>query len=190
MKEIILIGGPNGAGKTTTARVLMPEFFAQYPFLNADDIARSLAPWDVESAALAAGRLMIERMRMLVRNDQSFALESTLSGKSFLRFLQNCKERGWRVTLLYFWLKSPELSVERVAHRVREGGHDIPVDVIYRRYAAGVSNLVNLYLPLADEAEIYDNSDRMRVLIAERQEGGILVVHDSNRWAKIKRLAQ
>ena len=99
MKEIVILGGPNGAGKTTTARVLLPEFFHLNSFLNADDVARYLAPWNVESAALAAGRLLVERMRALVQEGKSFALESTLSGKSYIPMLKDCRANGWRVAL-------------------------------------------------------------------------------------------
>jgi predicted ABC-type ATPase len=102
MKEIILLGGPNGAGKTTAANVLLPEFLDLHPYLNADEIAREISPENVEAAAMAAGRQMIEQMRTLVRNGQSLALETTCSGKSHLRLLRQCKESGWRITLLYF----------------------------------------------------------------------------------------
>ena len=118
MNEIVILGGPNGAGKTTAARVLLREFFHLHPFLNADDIARNLSPNNVESAALAAGRLLIERMRTLVRDGESFALESTLSGKSYIPLLRDCRANGWRVSLYYFWLPSPEDSIARVAKRV------------------------------------------------------------------------
>jgi predicted ABC-type ATPase len=190
MKEIVLLGGPNGAGKTTAARVLLPEFLELHPYLNADEIARNISPENVESAAMAAGRQMIVQMRALVGNGQSFALETTCSGKSYLRLLQQCKEDGWRITLLYFWLPAPEYAIARVARRVSQGGHNIPSEVVLRRYLASVRNMRNLYLPLADEAEIYDNTDRQRILIAERREGLALVVHDPERWARIEEAAR
>jgi len=187
MKDIVLLGGPNGAGKTTAARVIVPDFLGLNEFLNADEFARGIAPGNLEKAAWAAGRRMLERMRELVGRDESFGLETTCAGRSYLHFLRNCKLKGWRITLVYFWLKSPELAVTRVAHRVSEGGHAVPPDIIRRRYSASVANMRKLYLPLADEVEIYDNSDWRRVLIATRREGGLLVIRDSKRWAKIKR---
>lgn len=186
MKEIVLLGGPNGAGKTTAARVLLPEFFEQNTFLNADEIARKIAPADPESVALTAGRRLIERMRILVSEGRSFALETTCSGKSYLRLLEQCKRDEWRITLLYFWLPSPEAAVERVARRVSVGSHNIPVEVIHRRYRASIWNMFNLYLPLVNEAEIYDNSIRPRVLIAEKRRGQALRVCDCGRWSKIE----
>jgi predicted ABC-type ATPase len=190
VKEIILLGGPNGAGKTTAARVLLPEFLNLYTFLNADEIARKISPGDVEGVAFAAGRQMIEKMRSLVRSGRSFGIETTCSGKSYLHFLEQCKRDGWRITLLYFWLPTPEEAVARVARRVSQGGHSIPSDVVVRRYYSGVSNMRNLYLPLADEAEIYDNSDGRRILIAEKREGFTLNVHDSERWERIEEVAR
>jgi len=188
VKEIVILGGPNGAGKTTAARLLLPELFKLYSFLNADDIARDLAPKNVESAALAAGRLLIERMRTLVREGESFALESTLSGRSYIPLLKNCKASGWRISLYYFWLPSPEDSIARVAMRVSQGGHHIPDEVIYRRFRTGLWNMRHLYLPLADTAAIYDNSGRARVLIAELESGFPLVIHDRELWSKIEEL--
>jgi predicted ABC-type ATPase len=186
LKEIVIIGGPNGAGKTTAARVLLRESLELHTYLNADEIARGIAPDDVDAAAFAAGRRMIEQMRVLVIEERSFAFETTCSGKSYLRLLERCKQDGWRIALLYLWLPTPEMAIARVARRVSQGGHGIPPDVIVRRYYAGIANIRDLYLPLADEAEIYDNTDRRRLLIAEKREGHALDVHDFARWAKIE----
>ena len=144
MKRIILLGGPNGAGKTTTARVLLPEFFELHPFLNADDIARGISPQNVEAAALAAGRLLIEKMRAQVKAGSSFAVETTLSGKSYIPLLKSCKEDGWTISLYYFWLPTPEHSIARVANRVRQGGHSISDEVIFRRFRTGLWNMLHL----------------------------------------------
>jgi len=188
VKEIILLGGPNGAGKTTAARVLLPEFFELNPFLNADDFARNLAPENIESAALASGRLLIERMRELVRDGESFAFETTCSGRSYIQTLRECRANGWRVSLYYFWLPSPEHSVARVAKRVSQGGHSIPADVIYRRFKTGLWNMRHLYLPLADTAAVYDKGGYRRILIADREAGFPLVIHDLERWSRIEEL--
>lgn len=189
MKEIVILAGPNGAGKTTAARKLLPKFPEIREFLNADEFARRIAPDNVGSAAFAAGRMMLERMRELVDQDVSFGLESTLSGRSFVRLLKDCKQAGWRITIVYLWLPSPKDAIERVQSRVEAGGHGVPVADIRRRYYAGLSNLVTLYTPLADELEIYDNSNK-RALIASRREGGVLHLWDMKRWRKLKRGAR
>ena len=129
---------------------------------------------------------MIERIRNLVLDRRSFAFETTCSGRSHIGLLQRCKAEGWRVTLVYLWLPSVEAALDRVARRVREGGHDIPDSVVIRRYWAGLANMRDLYLRLADLAFIYDNSDEGRALIAERTPEDSLVVHDARRWALIK----
>jgi predicted ABC-type ATPase len=185
MKEIVILGGPNGAGKTTAARVLLREFFRLRAFLNADEIAREISPTDVEGAAFAAGRRMIERMRELVRREASFGFETTCSGKSYLPLLQRSRADGWRITLIYLWLPRVEDAIERVSQRVRQGGHGIPVDTIIRRFHAGLSNMRQRYLPVADEAEIYDNLEVPRILIAGKREGHPLFIHDPVRWSRI-----
>jgi predicted ABC-type ATPase len=190
MKEVVILGGPNGAGKTTAARVLLPKFFSLRPFLNADDIARDLAPGNAESAAFAAGRLLIEHMWTLVHDGQSFALETTCAGRSYIPLLKECKAKGWRVSLFYFWLPSPEHSIARVARRVSQGGHHIPDEVIYRRFKTGLWNMRHLCLPLADVAAIYDNSGCERILIAERESGCPQMIHDQERWSRIEELTQ
>jgi predicted ABC-type ATPase len=189
VKEIFIIGGPNGAGKTTAARALLRNVLDGIVFLNADEIAREIAPEDSDSAALAAGRVFLEKMRSLIQQSQSFAFETTCSGKSYARLLEQCRQDGWRIFLYYFWLPSAEYSVERVARRVRQGGHAIPVDVIHRRYRAGVSNMRNLYLPLAEEAEIYDNTDKQRRMIAAKRAGN-LIVFEPELWSDLLEVAK
>jgi predicted ABC-type ATPase len=185
--EIVIIGGPNGAGKTTAAQVMVPQSLKIHEFVNADEIARGLSPFDPEHAALAAGRLMLERIRELIKNRQSFAFETTCAGRTHLPMLRRCRADRWRVTLVYLWLPSPQAALDRGARRVREGGHNIPSDVVVRPYWAGLSNLRLLYLPLADVAVIYDNSDGRGSLIAERSGTYSLVIHDTDRWAAIER---
>jgi predicted ABC-type ATPase len=169
---------------------LLPEFFRTFQFLNADEIAREVSPQNVEAAALASGRLLVERMRRYVNSCESFALETTCAGKSYIPTLKACRADGWKVSLYYFWLPSPELSIARVAKRVRNGGHHIPDEVIYRRFTTGLSNMLKLYLPLADEAKIYDNSGSRRILIAERAERAELVIHDPERWSRMGELVK
>ena len=190
MKHIVVIGGPNGAGKTTAAQELLPQRLAIRQFINADEIARGISPFDAEGAALGAGRLMIERMRTLIREGRDFAFETTCSGRAHVTLLRRCKIEGWKVTLLYLWLPSPQNALDRVARRVRQGGHGIPADVVVRRYWSGLKNMHRLYLPLADFAAIYDNWDSGRVLIAERTPGALLAIHDLARWAAMTEAAR
>jgi predicted ABC-type ATPase len=186
VEDIVILGGPNGAGKTTAAQVVLPQQLDIREFVNADEIARGLSPFNPGGAAFAAGRLMLERIRNLVQDRRSFAFETTCAGRSHISLLQRCKAEGWRVTLVYLWLPSVEAALNRVARRVRQGGHDVPASVVIRRYWAGLANMHDLYLPLADLAFIYDNSDEGRALIAERTPEDSLVVHDARRWALIK----
>jgi predicted ABC-type ATPase len=143
-----------------------------------------------ELTVFKAARMMIERVRANLDDRKNFAFETTCSGKSQIPMLRICKANGWRITLLYFWLSSPELSIARVAQRVREGGHSIPQEVIRRRFVSGLRNMLSLYLPLADDAEIYDNDNCGRVLIAEKRMGEDLVVRDAGRWSRMSELTK
>lgn len=190
MKEVIVIGGPNGAGKTTAALDLIPNALAIREFVNADNIARGLSPFNEEASAFAAGRLMIERINSLARLGESFAFETTCAGVGHLRLLKMCRAVGYRLTLVFLWLPSPAAALARVARRVSEGGHRIPDEVIKRRYKAGLRNLCSAYLPLVDIALVYDNSDAGRVLILERRPGTELIIHDRRRWTMIEEACQ
>jgi predicted ABC-type ATPase len=155
-------------------------------YLNADEIARELNPVDPESVALRAGRVMLQKMRSFIQSETSFAMETTCSGKSYVPMLAGCKSRGWRISLLYLWVPSPEYSIARVARRVSHGGHSIPDEVVHRRYWSGLWNMRNQYLPLAELATIYDNRDSGLRLVARLQSPLPLKVFDQEIWSKIE----
>ena len=186
VREVIMLGGPNGAGKTTAAASLLPDALGIREFVNADEIARGLSPFNPEGSAVAAGRLMIERIQALARAGESFAFETTCAGRGHAHLLRMCRAAGYRLSLVFLWLPSADAALVRVAQRVREGGHGVPRDVVVRRYTAGLRNMRRLYLPLVDAALIYDNSGAGRVLIAERGLNASFMVHDSTRWALIE----
>ena len=135
-KHLYIISGPNGAGKTTASYTLLPEILRCKEFVNADEIARGLSPFNPESVTIEAGRLMLKRINELLQRNVSFSIETTLSTRSYFRLVEKAHSQGYDVTLLYFWLKSPQQAIERVAERVAKGGHNIPNDTIIRRYAA------------------------------------------------------
>src|ERR1044072_8665145 len=138
MKAVLVIGGPNGAGKTTAASQLLPTDLELNEFLNADEIARGLSPFDPDGKAVAAGRIMIERLENLVEAGTSFAFETTCAGHRQAKLLRSCHDAGYRITFIYLWISSPELAGARVPKRVAAGGHRIPDDVIRRRSFAGL----------------------------------------------------
>jgi predicted ABC-type ATPase len=185
-KNVIMVGGPNGAGKTSWALRYLANVFGVTEFINADEIARGLSPLNPEGRALEAGRLTLKRLDELSSAGESFAFETTCSGRTHLSLLKTCKESGYIITLVFLWLPAANSAVSRVARRVSEGGHRIPADTIVRRYAAGLRNMRQLYLPLADRALIYDNADGAGVLIADRQLGGEFAIRDQQRWSQIE----
>ncbi len=165
--RLYIIAGCNGAGKTTASYTILPEILQCREFVNADEIAKGLSPFNPNSMTLMAGRLMVGRINELLRLNASFALETTLSTRSYTSLIRKAHELGYKVSLIYFWLQSPELAELRVAKRVKEGGHDIPTDVLYRRYMSGINNLFHLYMPIVDYWMIFDNSQPTRVMVAE-----------------------
>lgn len=158
MPKLYIIAGCNGAGKTTASYTVLPEMLGCKEFVNADEIAKGLSPFNPGSVAIEAGRLMLRRMNDLLAESEDFAFETTLATRSYVKFIERAHARGYFVTLLFFWLPTPRQAVERVATRVREGGHTIPSEVIRRRYANGIANLTELYTPICDFWTIYDNS--------------------------------
>lgn len=187
MPSLYIIGGANGSGKTTVSLSLLLNFLEVFEYVNADAIAVGLSPFNPESMAIQAGRLMLERLRNLADVGADFAFETTLAARTFVPFLQECKAKGYTINLIYFWLQSPDLAVARVARRVASGGHSIPEDVIRRRYERGRRNLINLYLPLCDGWMIFDNSASQFGLIAERIVNQQPIIYDRETWDMIGR---
>jgi predicted ABC-type ATPase len=156
--QVIIIAGPNGAGKTTLAPFLLRDGLGVLEYVNADPIAGGLSGFDTRSVAFEAGRIMLRRIHELAQQRKTFAFETTLSGKSYAAWIRGLQNSGYRFQLLFLWLRSAELAVERVRERVRDGGHDVAEHVVRRRHAAGLRNFWKLYKPLADSWAVYDNS--------------------------------
>jgi len=167
MPNLYVIAGCNGAGKTTASFTVLPEMLDCDEFINADEIARGLSPLNPDKAAIEAGRLMLSKIDKLIKHQSDFAFETTLSTKSYVNTIKRARESGYQVTLLFFYLDSKELAIERVKTRVLEGGHNIPQPVIIRRYFAGIRNLFKLYIPICDYWMLFDNSKLPSELIAE-----------------------
>ena len=157
LKKIIIIAGPNGAGKTTFAKDFLPSEAKTLNFINADLIAAGLAPFNPESIALKAGRLMLEEIDECVDAGKSFAFETTLSGLSYVRKIQLWQRLGYQVKLWFLSLPNADAAVARVAQRVMQGGHNIPEDVIRRRFKSGLDNFYYRYKLLVDSWVLYDN---------------------------------
>lgn len=164
-RKVIIIAGPNGAGKTTFAREFLPVDAACPVFVNADLIAAGLAPFAPETAAVQAGRVMLQELARHFAARQSFAFETTLSGRGYLRHIREWQSSGYRVKLIFLQLDSVEEAIARVAQRVRQGGHDIPEATIRRRFAAGRENFERLYAPQVDAWALYNNSGPQPVLL-------------------------
>jgi predicted ABC-type ATPase len=164
-KRIIMIAGSNGAGKTTFAREFLPREAGCPLFVNADLIAAGLSPFDPERAAIRAGRLMIEEIDAHVRGKESFAFETTLSGRRYARMIPLWQDIGYRIKLVFLYLKDVKIAIERVRVRVRQGGHGVPEDVIRRRYDAGWDNFLHVYKGCVDKWVLYDNSGETPLLL-------------------------
>lgn len=186
-----MIAGPNGAGKTTLTLELMKSTTTLYEFLNADEIARGLAPKHPESVALTASKLMINRLKALLQDEKNFTFETTAAGTNYVKYLKEAKAKGYTISLMYLWLSSPDQAIKRVAQRVQHGGHHIPADVIRRRYFTGLRNLLEVYLPLADSANVLNNSvdNPEEKHIARKSHTGNLDIIDSTIWDLINREA-
>ena len=167
MARLYIISGCNGAGKTTASYTVLPDLLNLHTFVNADEIADELSPQEPEREMIRASRLMLERVEQLIERDEDFAVEATLATKSLAGMISRAQHKGYMVGIFYFWLKSPELAIKRVAMRVAAGGHNIPTDTIVRRYRQGMENLRRIYLPLCNYWVLIDNSDKRGKWVAE-----------------------
>jgi len=170
---IYLIAGCNGAGKTTFAKEFLPSV-GVIRFLNADEIARGLSPLDPSVVAFKAGRLLLSELRELIDRQETLALESTLSGKTYVKIFKEAKQRGYRIELHFVWIPDVREAIRRVRQRVIEGGHDVPVEDIKRRFARSIQHLLDDYAPLANKWFLWDNSTPPAKLLAESTSQSII----------------
>jgi len=186
VKHLYIIAGCNGAGKTTASNTILPKFLLVKEFVNADEIAKGLSPFNPEGVAIEAGRLMLKRIDELLDVGESFAVETTLATKSYVNLVRRAHQQGYMVHLLFFWLDSMELAKRRVAKRVSMGGHNIPLPVIERRYKAGIKNLLEIFMDEVDIWSLYDNTNGDATLVAF---GGMKIrmrIKDKVKFEKFK----
>ena len=185
-KHLYIIAGCNGAGKTTASFTILPEVLDCKEFINADEIAKGLSPFQPESVAMQAGRIMLARMDELLQKGETFAFETTLATKSYKQKIEWAQANGYEVTLLFFWLDSPNMAKKRVAQRVAEGGHSIPSETIERRYHNGITNLFAIYIDMVDICYIFDNSEGRKELIAQKERHKSIIIYNNDKFNLMK----
>lgn len=185
-KNLYIIAGCNGAGKTTASFTILPEILECKEFVNADEIAKGLSPFQPDKVAFEAGRIMLNRIEDLFEQNENFAFETTLATKTYKQKILNAQKKGYNATLLFFWLQNSDLAKERVKTRVKEGGHNIPNEIIERRYLNGIFNLFKIYLPIVDQALIFDNSEGKHDLIAEKNLNEEINIINQKKFNELK----
>jgi predicted ABC-type ATPase len=190
MPYVVILAGPNGAGKSSSAPGVVTELLAAGAFVNADVIARGLSGFDPDSVAFQAGRIMLQRLEELAAQGADFAFETTLSSRTFAPFVRRLRDAGYRVDLVYVWLNSSDLCIERVQHRFQSGGHFVEEPIVRRRYERSLRNFFGLYQVLADDWRVYDNSSSTgSQLVAEGSGREATVVHEPETWDEMRRRA-
>ena len=182
MPHVIIISGSNGSGKSTAAPALLQDTVHINDFVNADVIAQGLSAFQPEKAAIQAGKIMLDRLKTLANQGANFAFETTLASRTFAEWIKKLKASGYQFHLVFLWLKDVELAVSRVADRIRMGGHSVPEETIRRRYKAGLRNFFNLYIPIADSWQFYDNSDAERLTLIALKAQNKIKIEDENTW--------
>lgn len=185
-KRLYIIGGCNGAGKTTASFNILPDILNCREYVNADEIARGISPFQPDKVAIESGRIMLHRIAELLEQGEDFAFETTLSTRSFTSTIERARAKGYSITLIYFWLESTDLAIKRVQTRVEEGGHNIPIDTIVRRYYGGLKNLFGLYQNICDLILLYDNSKSSPELIFEKSMGNSDIIYNNEKFKQIK----
>ena len=175
MPRMYIISGCNGSGKTTASYTLLPELLDCSEFVNSDEFAKSLAPFHPETAYITASRYMLKKLRYLFVRREDFCIETTLATRSLLKMVRMAQDQGYFVTVVYMWLRDPEIAVRRVAARVEAGGHDVAPDVIRRRYYTGIEYFFDLYSPVCDKWMLVDNSENDFRIVAEGSAKGTQV---------------
>lgn len=190
MPRLYIISGCNGAGKTTASYSLLPEMLDCSEFVNSDEFAKSLSPFHPENASIQASRYMLLKIRYLLKKRSDFAVETTLATRTLLKTVRMAQAAGYSVTLLYFWLNSPELAIERVKARVEAGGHNIPEETVRRRYHVGIDYFFHYYSPISDRWILADNSQAPFRVVAEGSKGDVVNIRDEETYRKILAIAE
>lgn len=188
--SVIVVAGPNGAGKSTTAPALLRDTLAVTEFVDADVIARGLSAFAPEQLAMAAGRIMRQRLRELAERRTTFGFETPLAGRALHGWLATLAAGGYEIHIVYLWLPSPDVAVQRVADRVRRGGHDVPEATIRRRYRSGLTNFLRHYRRLSTTWRVYDSSGVEPRLVAAGQGENVTTMADKSSWARLEHGAQ
>lgn len=187
MREIIVISGPNGAGKTTLAPYLLRDTLGIREYVNADTIAEGLSAFAPEDASFDAGRVMLVRLRNLASERKSFAFETTLASRFYAGWLKELQTQDYRVSLIFLWLRDVEIAIERVKARVRLGGHSIPEETIRRRFDRSLTNLFELYVPIADAWQVYNAGTEPAAEIARFDGVNGQITLDEELWNQIRK---
>ena len=179
-KQLYIIAGCNGAGKTTASKQFLPSILECRQWVNADEIAYGLSPLDPQSVAFQAGRLMLERIQELLNQDVTFAIETTLSTRAYRNLVLQAQAKSYQVNLVFFYLPSPQMAIRRIAHRVKNGGHYVPDDVVIRRYYRGLKNLKEIFMPIVDQWNIYQYEGNAYALLDSGKKGEISNLFDKS----------
>ena len=190
MPRLYIISGCNGAGKTTASYTMLPEMLECSEFVNSDEFAKGLSPFEPERASIQAGRYMIAKIRYLLKKQLDFGIETTLATRTVLKTVKMAQAAGYTVTVLYFWLNSPELAIERVKARVEAGGHNIPEETIRRRYKVGIDYFFHDYAPISDRWILADNSQAPFRVVAEGSKQDVVNIRDEATYEKILAIAK
>ena len=188
MPKLYIISGCNGSGKTTASYTLLPDLLDCREFVNSDEFAKSFSPFDPGAASVTASRYMLMKINYLLERQANFAIETTLATRSLLQIVRQAKARGYETTVLYFWLNSPELAIQRVRERVVSGGHNIPDAVVRRRYVMGLQYLFDTYIPEMDRWVLADNSKPPFTVVAEGSDG-LTYIKDNEKYQLIWHIA-
>jgi predicted ABC-type ATPase len=186
MPDLYIIAGCNGAGKTTASLTILPDILGCREFVNADNIAYGISPFNVEAVALEAGRIMLHRIDELLMDHADFAIETTLATRSYVSLVRRAQATGYKVTLLYIWLNATDLALQRVSERVSKGGHNIPKNVVERRYYRGIKNFFSLFMPVCDRWIFADNSQNKLNIIAHGKNKFDEMIENNDIWEIIK----
>ena len=188
MPRLFILCGCNGAGKTTASYTMLPEILDCREFVNSDEFAKSLSPFDPSTASVSASRYMLMRIEFLLSQGSDFSIETTLATRSLVSIVKDARQRGYTITIVYLWVQSPEIAIKRVQDRVNHGGHNITEDVLRRRYRTGIKYLFETYMPLCDRWLIIDNTFNPFSVVAEGSSGR-LIIKDEDKFNRIRNIA-